>query len=102
MPEPLRDLGERVWQAMSRLGPDGSGEGARADVEALREEYLQMTEDALDLVRPAIRRQTATARRRARRQLREQLASAGAPEAGGGDDGGTAKGLWRRVTGGSA
>jgi hypothetical protein len=99
VPQHLRDLGERVWQVMSELAGKEDTDERRAEVDRLREEYLEVTTDALALVRPAIRRQTSTARRRARRQLREKQAQESRTAEGASSGLGAA---WRRLTGGKA
>jgi hypothetical protein len=100
VPEPLRDLGELVWQAMSRLASDGDVEEVRAEIATLRDDYQQMTDDALALVRPAIRRQTVAARRRGRRQLRDELEKSDQAQGVRGGGRQAASALWRRVAGG--
>ena len=102
VPDQLRELGERVWQSMSRLATEPETPELQAEVHALGEEYREATDDALALVRPAIRRQTATARQRARRQLRARLRQENGPGPGhgSGDGRGTRpRDLWRRLTG---
>ncbi|MGZ4436428.1 MAG: sulfotransferase family protein [Nocardioidaceae bacterium] len=108
IPAHLRDLGERSWNALTRLADEGEAADAVAEAETLRAEYAQLVEDAVAVSRGAIRRAEAAARRKARRQLRDELA-AEAPEAGadegagkGTDKGRAQGGLWSRITGGRA
>jgi hypothetical protein len=75
VPVGLRDLGERVWQSFSQLASRGETDGTRAEVEALREEYRRMADDALALSRSATARSVAAARRSARRQASADAAS---------------------------
>ena len=96
IPAALRDLGENVWLALARLSDEGESDGLSAEIGELREQYAQMTEDALALSRQAIRRTVFAARSRARRQLRAQLSkqsSASVPSA-------KAGGIWQRITSG--
>jgi hypothetical protein len=72
VPDALCDLGERVWQAMSALSRDSESATGRADVQALRAEYRQMTDDAVALSRPVIRRARASSRRQERQELLEE------------------------------
>jgi len=81
VPDPLRGLGERVWTALTGLADDGESEARVDDVAKLRDEYLQLTEDALSLSTHAMRRLEREAVRRGRRQGRraadEQAEAAG-------------------------
>ena len=92
----VRDLGENVWQAFERLAEEGESDDLSAEIRELREQYAQMTEDAMSLSRQAIRRTAFAAQRRARRQLREELAQQ--PAAPSPDT--RAVGIWRRIAGG--
>jgi len=95
VPVALRDLGEKVWQALSRLSDEGESEDLSAEIGRLREQYAQMTEDAMSLSRQAIRRTVSAAQRKARRQLREELAKQTATTT----DTRTG-GIWQRFTSG--
>ncbi len=112
IPASLRDLGERVWTSLSGLA-DLDDEAAAAVVAGLREEYRRMRDDAVAMSRPVIRRAELTARRRARRQLKNELAeqeaaaaeAAQAPTDAVPDGGGLlarARAARRRLTGGTA
>lgn len=96
VPGALRDLGERAWQALSRLSDEGESDEITAEIGELRAEYAQMTEDALALSRQAIRRTVVSARRKARRQLRAELTRQG----GNGESATRVSGIWRRLTSG--
>ena len=98
VPLALRELGENAWQALSRLADAGDSDVVSTEIAELREQYAEMTDDALALSKQAIRRTVFAAQRRARRQLREELVKqAAAPTA---DTG--ARGIWQRITGGKA
>ena len=96
VPAALRDLGENVWQAMARVSDEGESESLSAEIGKLREEYAEMTEDALSLSRQAVRRTVRAARSKARSQLREQLAQQSAASA----PCTRAAGIWQRLTSG--
>lgn len=80
IPVALRDLGAQAWDALVRLSDEGESPEATAEVARLRDEYSQMTEDALALSRQAVRRLEVAARRKGRRQMREELAAAGSAD----------------------
>ena len=98
VPVALRELGENVWLALARLADEGESGDASAEIGDLREQYAQMTEDAISLNRQAIRRIALSAKRRARRQLRDELAKQASAQAA--DT--RAGGIWQRITGGKA
>ncbi|MGI8900954.1 MAG: sulfotransferase family protein [Nocardioides sp.] len=72
VPEALRDLGERVWTALSALA-DADASVDPSPVEELRHDYAELHQDAMALSRPVMRRAEVTARRRVRRQMRAEL-----------------------------
>jgi hypothetical protein len=73
VPAGLRDVAERAWQGLGVLCDGESTEAIRA-VELARQEFAQLTEDALAISRHEIRRLQADARRRGRRAARKELA----------------------------
>ena len=80
IPPSLRDLGERIWSCLSGLA-DLDDAAAAATVDGLREEYHRMQTDAVALSRTVIKRAELAGRRRARRQLKNELAEAEAAAA---------------------
>lgn len=72
VPTHLRDIGERAWEALSRLTGDGadSAKGLAA-VDEVRAEYAALQADALALSRHAVWRTRIDARRRAEREAKE-------------------------------
>lgn len=99
IPPALRDLGERSWSSLVRLADGGGSAEATAEIDELRRDYAQMTEDALALSKQAIRRIEASARRKARRQLQEEYAQ-GSRAMLTKEEPGLAARVWRRVRGG--
>ena len=79
VPPSLRDLGERVWTALSALADDDRAVDL-STIEDLRHEYAELHEDAMALSRPVMRRAEVNARRRTRRQVRAQLARRARPD----------------------
>lgn len=71
IPAQLRDIGERTWAGLTSLADDGEQPQVLADLATLREEYRQLTEDALALNRQTIKRLESEAQRKGRRQAAE-------------------------------
>jgi len=104
IPEALRDLGERTWAGLTRLADTGESADVVADLEALRAEYTQMTEDAFALNRQAIRRLEGEARRRGRRQAAKEstgAARAAEPAESAGPSRAGLTDVWRKLRGGT-
>ncbi len=111
VPVALRDLGERLWHALGDLGTEGgaSDEAARPAIDALREEYAAMTQDAAALTRHETKRLEKRARQKGlkdgrRKALEAQAAEAAATSAESDraaedDHGDERPGLWQRVRG---
>lgn len=107
IPVALRDLGERTWTGLTRLADEGESAAVVADLEGVRAEYHQLTEDAFALNRHAIRRLEAEARRKGRRQAtkeakeaQESAAAAAVPEPAEPAASGPL-GVWRKLRGGT-
>jgi hypothetical protein len=75
---PLRDLADRLWAALSRLVTEDDEQGRR-QVQALRDEYALMYDDAVTLARPAIRGAAAAARRKTEVRMRRPVEEPAAP-----------------------
>jgi hypothetical protein len=69
----LRDLGERVWTAMSGLSDGSRGPESLATLSALWKEYHVFEADAVAIARPAIRRAFAKGERKGRRATRKDV-----------------------------
>jgi hypothetical protein len=76
IPAELREIGERTWSGLTRLADEGEQPEVLAELEALRAEYLQLTEDALALSRHTIKRLESEAQRKGRRQAAAEAAQA--------------------------
>lgn len=103
IPLGLRDMGEELWRAASRLADEGESDDASAEIDRLRHEYAVMMKDALALTRQTSRRSEVAARRRGRRQFREELArkrAASAASAASAKSAGRGRAdrLWSRIT----
>lgn len=72
VPAPLRDLGERLWRAMVVMSAEGESETLSHELEAIRDDYRQMTADALALSQSVVRRARLSSRRQERRRLLEE------------------------------
>jgi hypothetical protein len=72
VPAFLQELGEATFQALGDLADQGDSPGRAARLDALREEYLILHQDALDLTRPHTMRDRAAAVSEARRKARTQ------------------------------
>ena len=76
LPEQLRQVGDRAWHAFSRLAEAREDAGALAEVDAVREAYETLSEQALALHRQTLRRLEAEARRKGRVQGRKEAEAA--------------------------
>jgi hypothetical protein len=97
IPAALRDVGERVWEALTALADGTTGE----DVATLRAEYAQLEADALALAKHSLQRARADGRKQGRRRANQQHARA-SEDAGGQEEAATgsegrAGGLWDRI-----
>lgn len=74
VPEPLRDLAERVWQCLADLAdPDSDHAGVATRMDRCREEYDAMFEYSKALVHDATVARVRQARRQARRAVEQEL-----------------------------
>jgi hypothetical protein len=72
VPAFLQDLGENAFQALSDLADQGDSADRAARLDAVRDAYRTLHQDALDLTRPHAMRDRAAAVAEARRKLRAQ------------------------------
>lgn len=103
IPAVLRDLAERGWDGLNQLADGPEPSQALEDLAVVREDYLELTRDALAMVRSSVRRLEQRAWRKGRRKG-ERLSAAATT---GGDTAGAPaptlpERLLRRLRGGSS
>lgn len=74
VPAHLQSLGDRTFDALTDLSEHGESTAAAERIEALREEYARVHQDAMLVVRPTFARAREEAAKKARRRVRKQAA----------------------------